>query len=181
MYTVSAIRECESAAMAKIPCAYCNQMLGMFGKKQSHILSKSLYTQLKALGYLHGQYKVKWDDQRNIVICCKNCLKEIGSDMLVPDWSSNGAFAYFEEDELHDYADFFYQLSFPLMHMFHEAIPAPGAEESMVAVEAFRNEYEWRKKNDCWDIGMPFVEERSYDSYKKSAMESRYWWEPRKA
>lgn len=163
--------------MAKVPCAFCNESLGIFKRKLDHLLSKTLYTQLKALGYLHGQYKVKFDDARNIVICCSSCLNTIGNDMLVPDWHEDGMFAYFTDDELHDYADYFYTISYPLMHMFREAIPAPGAEESMVAVETFRAEYEWRRKNNVWEIGFPFIEERSYESYKKSAMESRYWWE----
>lgn len=165
--------------MSRVHCAYCDEQLGFFGRRQDHILSHKLYTQLKSLGYLHGHYKVKLDDIRNCVICCKYCAKSKGQDMLVPDWNPKGAFAYFTDEELRDYADYFYIISYPLMHMFHEAIPAPGAEQSMVAVEAFRNEYEWRRDNDAWEIGMPFVEERSYETYKRSAMESRYWWENR--
>lgn len=166
--------------MAKATCVYCADTLGLFKRKTDHILSKTLYKQLKVLGYLHGQYKISWDDPRNIVVCCKYCLQEKGEDMLVPDWSTKGMFAYFDEDKLRAYAEYFNIVSYPLMHMFHEAIPAPGAEESMVAVETFRNEYEWRKKHNAWEIGMPFTEEKSYDSYKKSAMESRYWWESRR-
>lgn len=157
-------------------CAYCGERLGLFSRKKMYILPKSLYQQLKGLKYLHGRYKVSLDDVRNIAVCCRSCWCGMNDDMLVPDWSNTGVFAYFDEDKLHQYADFFYTISYPLMHMFREAIPQPGAEESMVAVELFRNEYEWRKKNDVWEIGFPFIEERSYESYKKSALESRSWW-----
>lgn len=162
--------------MGKPTCAYCCEELGIFRRKTDHILSKTLYKQLKALGYLHGRYKVSWDDSRNIVICCKSCLLDKGDDMLVPDWSENGMFAYFTEEQLRRYADYFHILTYPLMHMFHEAIPAPGAEESMVAVEAFRNEYDWRKRKGKWSIGDAYTEEQSYADYKKSAEESRKWW-----
>lgn len=162
--------------MVKATCAFCDEEIGFFRKRSAHILSKTMYNQLKGLKYLHGKYKVKWGDKRNIVLCCKDCLNLNGEDLLVPDWHSNGVFCYFTDEELRQYADYFYTISYPLMHMFREAIPAPGAEESMVAVETFRSEYEWRKANDMWEIGFPFIEEKSYETYRKSALESRSWW-----
>ena len=162
--------------MSEVRCAYCDRRLGVFSKHVDRILPKSLYTQLKGLKYLHGVYKVKLDDQRNLTIACKDCIRMKGEDMLVPTWHEKGFFMFFTNEELRSYADFFYIISYPLMHMFREAIPAPGAEESMVAVELFRNEYEWRKNNDAWEIGFPFIEEHSYETYRKSAMESRCWW-----
>lgn len=164
--------------MAETICPFCDYGIKLFGKKTRRIFPKSLYSQLKGLRYLHGQYKVSIDDPRNLVVCCSDCFLSFADEMLVPDWSEKGVFSFFSAERLRAYADYFFSISYPLMHMFREAIPAPGAEESMVAVEHFRKEYEWRKKNDVWDIGFPFIEEKSYETYRKSAMESKKWWQP---
>lgn len=158
-----------------VNCSYCGEELGLFSRKKCYILPKSLYTRLKVLKYIHGKYRVPIDDPRNVSVCCLDCLLKKGEDLCIPDWSGQGLFYLFDEDKLREYADFFYTISYPLMHMFREAIPAPGAEESMVAVEMFRKEYEWRKKNSMWEIGFPFIEEKSYETYRKSALESRGW------
>ncbi len=163
--------------MAKIDCIYCSKRLGMFSQHECYIFPKILYMRLKALRYIHGPYSVKYHDKRNKIITCGKCELSTHHDMLIPDWSIDGIFKYFEDDELHAYADYFYTLSYPLMHMFKEAIPAPGAEESMLAIEAFRLEYEWRVSNNIWELGSIYPDAKDNISYRKSAIESRYWWE----
>lgn len=158
-------------------CFYCNKHVGMFTQHDTYVFPKVLYLRLKGLKYLHGCYHVKYKDDRNKIITCGKCELAKSKDMLIPEWSLTGIFKYFTELELHDYADYFYILSYPLMHMFHEAIPAPGAEESMVAIDAFRNEYEWRKENNIWELGTQYPDAINDSTYYKSAIESRYWWE----
>lgn len=151
----------------KFLCPYCGALLERDDKNTviDHIVPRNAWkgfrTTVRYDERVHGvmgRYPCPEGDPKNLIYSCYGCNRSKSDLFIIPNWDKFGMFKLWGMHDLRLHALFFYNWSDIFMEFYNrEKFSYPKnswnrrhCEEVVDNIKAFREEFEYRNKNDIW-------------------------------